>query len=285
MPFWGVHVAAVVGVAILGLSWTGIALALASYVIRMFFVTAGYHRYFSHRAFKTSRAFQLVLAVGAQTALQRGVLWWASTHRHHHRHSDGPEDVHSPARDGFWWAHLGWQLDPTSNQADPDRVRDLAQYPELRALERWAHLPGIALAVALTAIGGVHAVVWGFFVATTLLWHGTFLINSLSHVIGSRRYATTDDSRNHWALALATLGEGWHNNHHHYMSSARQGFRWWEIDPTYYGLRLLARLRIVWDVREPPAHVVAGEVAPRRAALAALAPAVAATAVAIRPAA
>jgi stearoyl-CoA desaturase (Delta-9 desaturase) len=270
LPFWGVHVAAVVGVVALGFSWTGLLLALALYVVRMFFVTAGYHRYFSHRSFKTSRAFQLVLAVGAQTALQRGVLWWASTHRHHHAHSDGPEDVHSPARDGFWWSHLGWQLDPESNKADPERVRDLSRFPELRLLDRWGHVPGIALAVALALIGGAHAAVWGFFVSTTLLWHGTFLINSLAHVIGSRRYPTTDDSRNHWALAVATLGEGWHNNHHHYMSSARQGFRWWEIDPTYYGLRALALLRLVWDVRVPPAHVIAGEEAPRRAALAAL---------------
>jgi stearoyl-CoA desaturase (delta-9 desaturase) len=257
LPFWGVHVAAIVGVALVGFSWLGLGLAIAFYFARMFFVCAGYHRYFSHRSFKTSRWFQAVLAIGAQSAMQRGVLWWAAVHRKHHKHSDDPEDVHSPRQDGFWYSHLGWSTNPTSYAvADKKSMKDFAMYPELQLIDRSKHLPGILLAVLLFVIGGAHAMVWGFFVSTVILWHGTFTINSLSHVIGKRRYATRDDSKNHWALALLTLGEGWHNNHHHYMSSVRQGFFWWEVDITYYVLRVLATVGIVWDLRKPPAHVM-----------------------------
>ena len=256
IPFWGVHLAAIAGVIALGFSWTGLALAVALYVARMLFVCLGYHRYFSHRTFKTSRAMQFVLAFGAQTALQRGVLWWAAKHRDHHRYSDSPLDLHSPRQDGFWYAHLGWSTSPTSNGFDPSKVKDLVRYPELRALDRAKHLPGVLLALVLLLVGGAHALVWGFFVSTVLLWHGTFTINSLSHVIGTRRYETRDDSRNHWALALISLGEGWHNNHHHYMTSARQGFFWWEVDIAYYVLRAMEAVGLVWDVKRPPRHVL-----------------------------
>jgi stearoyl-CoA desaturase (Delta-9 desaturase) len=256
LPFWSVHVAAIGGVIALGFSWSGVLIAAISYVVRMFFTTLGYHRYFSHRSFKTSRAFQLVLAVLSQTAFQRGVLWWAGHHRHHHRHSDQPDDVHSARRDGFWWSHLGWITSPTTDHVGREGVKDLARYPELVWLDRWKHLPAIATLVLLFAIGGWHAMVWGGLVGTVVLWHGAFTINSLSHLFGRRRYATTDDSRNNWLLALITLGEGWHNNHHHYMTSARQGFFWWEIDLTYYGLVVLEKLGLVWDVRRPPPHVL-----------------------------
>jgi stearoyl-CoA desaturase (delta-9 desaturase) len=258
IAFWAVHVAAVAGVIVWGFSWSGVALALGSYFIRMFFVTAAYHRYFSHRAFKTSRWFQFVLAVGAQTAAQKGVIWWASHHRRHHKHSDTERDVHSPARRGFWYAHVGWVLGPDWIDADESSVADLVRYRELRLLNHPAMemVPTIALALALLLVGGGHALVWGYFVSTALLWHGTFSINSLSHIIGRRRYETGDLSRNNWALALLTTGEGWHNNHHHYQSSVRQGFRWWQIDLTYDLLRLMALTGIVWDLREPPRHVV-----------------------------
>jgi stearoyl-CoA desaturase (delta-9 desaturase) len=255
LPFWGMHLTAAIGVALLGFSWTGLALALALYPIRMFFVTAGYHRYFSHRTFKTSRVGQAVLAFITQTSMQRGVLWWAATHRHHHRTSDEPDDIHSPVQNGFWYSHLGWSCSPKSNEIQAKECRDLTRYPELVAIDRAKHLPGILFAAILLLVGGAHALVWGFFVSTVILWHGTFTINSLSHVIGRRRYATTDDSRNNWLLALITLGEGWHNNHHHYQSSCRQGFFWWEVDLTYYGLRALSWVGLVWDVREPPRHI------------------------------
>jgi stearoyl-CoA desaturase (delta-9 desaturase) len=258
VAFWGVHVAAVAGVILCGFSWAGVALALGSYFIRMFVVTAAYHRYFSHRAFRTSRWFQFVLAVGAQTAAQRGVIWWASHHRWHHKHSDAERDVHSPARRGFWYSHMGWVLSSDWNETEETGVADLVQYRELRFLNHpaMAMVPTIALALAFLFVGGGHALVWGYFVSSVLLWHGSFSINSLSHVFGRRRYETGDLSRNNWALALLTTGEGWHNNHHHYQSSARQGFRWWQIDLTYYLLRLMALAGIIWDLRQPPRHVV-----------------------------
>jgi stearoyl-CoA desaturase (delta-9 desaturase) len=256
--FWGLHVAAVVAAILSGFSWSGVSLAVGAYFVRMFVVTAAYHRYFSHRSFKTSRWFQLVLAVGAQSAAQKGVIWWASHHRWHHKHSDTERDVHSPVRRGFWYSHVGWIVGPAWNATDDRGVADLLRYPELRFLNHpaIAMLPTVALAAAFLLIGGVHALTWGYLVSTVLLWHGTFAINSLAHVWGRRRYETEDRSRNNLALALLTTGEGWHNNHHHYQSSARQGFRWWEIDVTYYVLRLLALVGLVWDVREPPRHII-----------------------------
>jgi stearoyl-CoA desaturase (Delta-9 desaturase) len=257
-PFWAVHAVALGGVVFLGPSAGGVALALAAYFARMLLVTIAYHRYFSHRAFKTSRAFQFILALLAQSAAQKGVLWWASHHRRHHKYSDTPKDVHSPARRGVWYAHLGWILSDEWTATDVTLVSDLARYPELRFLNRRSIqlLPAVALAVAFALAGGIHALVWGFFVSTVMLWHGSFSINSLAHLFGSRPYATGDDSRNNWLLAIATTGEGWHNNHHHYQSSANQGFRWWEIDMSYYLLKLLQLTGLVWDLRRPPRDVV-----------------------------
>jgi stearoyl-CoA desaturase (delta-9 desaturase) len=254
-PFWGVHLTAIVGVIALGFSWSGLALAVALYYARMFFITAAYHRYFAHRTYKTSRWFQFLLALGGTTAAQKGVLWWAAHHRNHHRYSDQPGDPHSP-REGFWRSHVGWITCMDYNETEWHRIRDMARYPELRLLNRYHLVPPIALAVLLFFVGGAHALVWGFFVSTVLLWHGTFTINSLAHVFGSRRYQTDDDSRNNWFLALITMGEGWHNNHHHYMSSAHQGFRWWELDMSVYILLLFEKVGLIWDVRRAPAHVV-----------------------------
>jgi stearoyl-CoA desaturase (delta-9 desaturase) len=259
IPFILMHIAAVVGVALLGWSWRGLALAVGLYYVRMFFVTAGYHRYFSHRTFKTSRFFQLVLALGAMSSSQKGVLWWAGHHRVHHKFSDQPGDVHSALRDGFVWSHVGWILSREWENTDEARVKDLSKYPELRWLDRFWAVPPTLLGVGLFLAGGWWALVWGLCVSTVLLWHGTFTINSLTHMFGSRRYPTTDNSRNSAILAAVTLGEGWHNNHHYYQRSTRQGFFWWEFDITYYVLRLFAALGLVWDLHEPPAAVVAGE--------------------------
>jgi stearoyl-CoA desaturase (delta-9 desaturase) len=266
--FYAVHAAAVLGVVWLGLSWSGVALAVGAYFVRMFVVTAAYHRYFSHRAFKTSRAFQFLLALGAQSAAQRGVLWWASHHRWHHKHSDSEQDIHSPGRRGFWHSHVGWVVGPDWDRTDMSLVSDLAKYRELRFLDRDIinMIPTTLLALAFLLIGGAHGLVWGYFVSTVLVWHGSFAINSLAHVFGTRPYATSDDSRNNWLLALLTTGEGWHNNHHHYQSSANQGFRWWQIDVTYYLLRLMAMCGLIWDLRRPPAAVTQPAV-PRRAPL------------------
>jgi stearoyl-CoA desaturase (delta-9 desaturase) len=230
-----------------------LALAIGSYLLRMWAITAGYHRYFSHRSFKTSRAFQLVLGILGTSAMQNGPLWWASWHRRHHRFSDTPQDAHSPRVRGFWYAHMGWFLDGTHDDPDLSNVRDLTRYPELRFLDKHKWLPIVAYAFVCAAIAGLPGVVWGFCVPTVLSLHATMLINSLAHVWGARRFATEDDSRNNAILAVVTLGEGWHNNHHHAMTSARQGFYWWEIDFTYYVLVVLSLLGIVWDLRAPSA--------------------------------
>jgi stearoyl-CoA desaturase (Delta-9 desaturase) len=270
-PFWGVHIAAVVGAIWIGWSWAAFAWLAGGYLVRMFAITAGFHRYFAHRTFKTSRAFQFVLALLGMSAAQQGPLWWAAHHRRHHKHSDEPGDVHSPRQRGFLWSHVGWILGMRHTRTDLARIQDLACYPELRFLNRFDNLLVVAFSVLLFLIGGPLALVWGGFVPLVLCWHATFCINSLAHVWGRRRYATSDDSRNNFVLAMLTLGEGWHNNHHHYQRSARQGFYWWEVDISYYVLKLLERLHIVWDVKGVPLHVRDGTPAPARAGVEALA--------------
>jgi len=244
--------------------WTGVYLtdlliAASLYALRVFAITGGYHRYFSHRAFKTSRAFQFILAVLAQTSIQRGVLWWAAVHRHHHKYSDSEEDVHSPARSGFWYSHVGWIFDKGNGETDMSSVPDLARYPELRWLDKYHMVPGVALGVLVWLVAGWSGLVVGFFWSTVAVWHSTYTINSLSHVFGKQRYLTGDTSRNNLWLALLTFGEGWHNNHHHYQSAACQGFRWYEIDITYYVLKALAAVGVVWDLKRPPKAVVRNE--------------------------
>jgi len=261
VPFVAVHVLAVVSPFVVHPTARLLALSLGVYAVLMFGVTAGYHRYFSHRAFRTSRAFQFVLAVLGSLSVQKGVLWWAAHHRDHHRHSDGPGDVHSPVQRGFWWSHVGWILSERYDATRADRVRELARFPELAWLDRYAVVVPVAFAAALFLAGGFPWLAWGFFVPVTVAWHVTFCINSVAHVLGRRRYATGDDSRNNFVLALLTFGEGWHNNHHHYPSTANQGWFWWEIDLTYYVLRALGALGIVWDLRTPPRHIRDGAAA------------------------
>jgi stearoyl-CoA desaturase (delta-9 desaturase) len=233
-----------------------VALAVGLYVVRMFAITGAYHRYFAHRAFKTSRLMQLFLAVLGTTATQKGPLWWASTHRVHHRFSDTERDVHSPGRRGIVWSHIGWWLSREHEATRTDLIRDFAGYPELRLVDRWSVLGPLGLIALLAACGGYDAFLWGYVVSTCFLLHATFTINSLAHVFGTRRYATTDTSRNNLFLALLTMGEGWHNNHHHYMNSASQGFFWWEVDVTFYILKALEKVGLVWDVRGVPEHVL-----------------------------
>lgn len=257
-PFFGVQIAAVVGVALMGWSWKGFALAMALYFVRMFAVTGAYHRYFSHRTYRTSRAFQFVLAWLAQTSFQKGALWWAAHHRDHHKYSDTKLDPHSWREEGFWWSHMGWILSSKTEATDYKKISDLARYPELRWLNKYHLVPGVVLGITLWLAGGWFALFWGLFVSTTLLWHGTFAINSFAHWWGRRRYQTTDDSKNSLLLALVTMGEGWHNNHHYYPRSVRQGFFWWEIDVTYYILRALAAVGLVWDLHTPPKAVREG---------------------------
>jgi len=188
--------------------------------------------------------------------MQKGALWWAANHRHHHRFSDQPEDVHSPLQRGFWWSHVGWILCKRFDATDYAAIPDLAKYPELRFLNKYHLLPPLLFGAVLFALGGLHAFVWGFVVSTVLLWHGTFTINSLCHVFGRRRFPTTDTSRNSLSLALLTLGEGWHNNHHYYPGSMSQGFYWWQIDIAAYVVRALSFVGLVWDVRSAPERVL-----------------------------
>ena len=236
-------------VLVVPFSWGMVALFVGSYLLRMWAITAGYHRYFSHRSFKTSRAFQLVLGILGSSAVQNGPLWWASWHRRHHKHSDTLDDTHSPTQGGFWHAHVGWFLDGSHDDADLSNVRDLSRFPELRFLERHKYLAILAYGVACFFIGGAAGIVWGFVLPTVAALQATMLVNSLAHVWGSRRYATSDDSRNNGLIAILTLGEGWHNNHHESMTAARQGVMWWEIDATYYTLKMLSWLGVVWDLR------------------------------------
>ncbi|MFM2419912.1 MAG: hypothetical protein RL385_4635 [Pseudomonadota bacterium] len=263
---WAVHLGALYGVWSLGFSWRGLGLAVALYYARMFFVTGAYHRYFSHRAYKTSRAFQFVLALGGAMCAQKGALWWAGHHRRHHKYSDTPYDIHSPAQHGYAWAHIGWILSPAHKKTRYDLVKDLAKYPELVWLNEHHVLPVVLYGAILYAAGGSFALVWGLLVSTVMLWHGTFFINSLTHIIGKQRFNSGDGSLNSHLLALITMGEGYHNNHHYYQSTANQGFYWWEIDLSYYILWMLSKVGLVWDLRLPPAHVLAeGRKAPMAA--------------------
>jgi stearoyl-CoA desaturase (delta-9 desaturase) len=267
IPFVILHLGCL-GVIWTGWSWTAVGVAVALYFLRMFAVTGFYHRYFCHRAYRTSRLGQFIFGVIGLTAVQRGPLWWAAVHRHHHAHSDEEHDAHSPHQKGFLWSHIGWLTSSRNFPTDYRLVRDLVKYPELRFLNRF-DLIGPLLLVVLLAMLGIalqafapglgtgpwQLIVWGFFISTTVLFHATCAVNSFAHTLGNKRFDTGDESRNSLLLALVTLGEGWHNNHHHYQGSARQGFYWWEIDISYYVIRLLALLGIVWDVRGVPAKV------------------------------
>lgn len=253
-PFLLAHLAPFAAVFVT-VTWTDWVLFAALYVVRMFFITAGYHRYFSHRSFKVSRVTQLVLAVGATTSMQKGPLWWAGHHRLHHRFTDVDGDVHSP-RDGFWWSHVGWILSKGTKRTELDAVRDFAAVPELRVLDRFHLVPPVVLAAVCWLVGGPGGLLVGFFASTVVLWHATFTVNSLAHLVGRRRFATADTSRNSWPIALLTGGEGWHNNHHYLPSSVRQGLTWWEVDTTWYVLRALAALHVVRELRRPPERLL-----------------------------
>ncbi|MBZ0271630.1 acyl-CoA desaturase [bacterium] len=254
VPFFLLHLLPL-GALWTGVSWFDVALCVALYYIRMFFVTAGYHRYFSHRGYKMGRVMQFLMAFGATTCGQKGVLWWAANHRHHHRFSDTDEDIHSPLK-GFWWSHVGWILCDKYKDVMNEYIKDFAKFPELRWLQKYNLVPVALLGAFVLLVFGPSAFFIGFALSTVLLYHGTFTVNSLAHVFGRRRYATTDTSRNSFLISLLTLGEGWHNNHHYYAASARQGFFWWEIDVSYYVLKVLSWFGLVWDLRQPPARVL-----------------------------
>ena len=264
LPFAILHLGCL---GVIWVGWSAVAIVVCAllYIVRMFFITGIYHRYFCHKAYRTSRPVQFLFALMGLLCVQRGALWWASVHRHHHAHSDEEVDVHSPRQKGILWAHIGWMTSSRNFPTDYKLIPDLAKFPELVFLNRFDLIGPILVAILTYGLGaflgafypalhtsGLQMLVWGGFISTVLLFHGTCCINSMAHVWGKPRYNTGDDSRNSFLLAVITLGEGWHNNHHRYQSSARQGFYWWEIDPTYYALRFLAALGIISDLKRVP---------------------------------
>jgi len=267
IPFVCLHLACF-AVIWVGWSWFAVGFAIFLYGLRMFAITGFYHRYFAHKAFQTSRSLQFIFALLGATAVQRGPLWWAAHHREHHVHSDQTQDAHSPVQHGFFWSHIGWFLSNANFATKVERVKELAQYPELRFLDRFDVIVPALLAMLIFGLGetlanyapslqtnGWQLLVWGFAISTVALYHATFSVNSLAHVWGKRRYQTRDHSRNNFFIALLTLGEGWHNNHHHFPGAAKQGFYWWEIDITYYGLKLLALTGLIWNLKTVPVNI------------------------------
>jgi stearoyl-CoA desaturase (Delta-9 desaturase) len=267
--FFGVHLIGIMAV-FTGISWAAVAMCLFMYYARMFAITGVYHRYFSHRSYKTSRFFQFLLAFWGTACGQKGPLWWAAHHRHHHKYSDTEEDIHSPGLRGLWWAHWGWILCKKYAETREENVKDLVKYPELRWLNKYHGLAPLLLAIAIFGFGsflqhaapglhtdGLQMLSWGFFTSTTLLYHGTFCINSLAHIVGKKRFETGDKSKNSLILSLITMGEGWHNNHHRFPYSERQGMYWWEIDMSHYVLKVLSWFRLVWDIQTHPKELFA----------------------------
>jgi stearoyl-CoA desaturase (delta-9 desaturase) len=267
IPFLLMHLACFAAIWT-GVSTVAVAVAIGAYVVRMFAITGFYHRYFSHRTFKTSRAGQFIFGLLGASAVQRGPVWWAAHHRHHHANSDRESDVHSPTQHGFWRSHTGWFLTIKGFAPDFRLVRDLMKFPELRWLDRFDIFVPVLLGVGMFLLGvilhnvapglgtsGWQMLVWGFVISTVFCWHATYTINSLSHVFGRQRYKTSDTSRNNWLLAILTLGEGWHNNHHYYPNTVRQGFYWWEYDVTFYILKMLSWCGIIWDLKPIPVAI------------------------------
>jgi stearoyl-CoA desaturase (delta-9 desaturase) len=268
-PIFIMHLLAL-GVLFTGFSWTAVIALAITYVVRVFALTAGFHRYFSHRSFKTSRVFQFIMAWVGTSAAQLGPMWWAANHRHHHQHSDQPEDIHSPVVNSAFWAHIGWVLCRAYGSIQHDRIKDLNKYPELRFIDRFHILPVLSLIGALYALGsglnaaypqlntsGIQLVMWGFFLSTILVYHVTFCVNSVTHIVGKKRFNNSDESRNSFWVALLTFGEGWHNNHHRWPLSARQGMYWWELDLSYLMLRGLEKIGLVWDMKVYPDKIYA----------------------------
>lgn len=257
IAFLAMHLAAF-SIFFVDFYWWAPVLAVGLFILRGFGITAGYHRYFAHRAFKTGRVFQFLLGCMGASALQRGPIWWAGHHRTHHKFSDEPEDPHSPIADTVWWSHIGWVISNRFNATEWDLMKDFKKYPEIKILEKFDLVPGVLMGVLCGVLGGLTGLCW-FFASTVVLYHSTFMVNSVCHLFGRRRFATKDHSRNNWFVAFFTLGEGWHNNHHHYPSSARQGFKWYEYDLSYYILKALSWIGIVWDLREPTPRALASK--------------------------
>ncbi|MCE0724834.1 MULTISPECIES: acyl-CoA desaturase [Legionella] len=260
-----------------GWSFTAVFTAIFLFYLRMFAITGFYHRYFSHKTFKMNRFWQFIFAVLGNSAAQRGPLWWAGHHRLHHRYTEEQQDPHSPIQHGFLWSHVGWIFYSDNFKTDYKSVRDFAKYPELLWLNRYDNIVPICLILILFAVGtlleayypdlhtsGMQLVIWGFFISTVALFHATFSINSVSHLWGTQTFQTEDKSRNNFLLALLTMGEGWHNNHHYYPRSTSQGFRWWQIDITYYLLCGLEKIKVIYEINKVPLELKKSKVSEQK---------------------
>ena len=255
--FWTVQASALLVFAV-PFAWPLVALWAASHFLRAIGLTLAFHRYFAHRAFRMNRAARFVWTLVGTSAMQKGPLWWAGHHVNHHRFADRDGDPHSPAVSGFYYAHIGWFLNDTRNdrlESTNPVVRDFSRAPEIRWLDRYYFVPPLALAAAMWAVGGFPWLVWGFCLPTMTLAHATFAINTINHLFGSRRFETRDASRNNAFTAFFAAGEGWHNNHHRFQRAARNGFYWWEFDPTWYVIRLMKAVGLAWDVQVVPARI------------------------------
>jgi stearoyl-CoA desaturase (delta-9 desaturase) len=246
------------GVLLVPFHWGLVPLWAASHFLRAIGLTLAFHRYFAHRAFQMSRATRFAWAWIGTSAMQKGPLWWAGNHVDHHKYADREGDPHSPRLSGFYYAHIGWFLDDAKwervSQANPV-LRDFGSVPEIAFLDRWYIVPPLTLAVAMFAMGGFPWLFWGFCLPTMTLAHATFAINTVNHLWGSRRFDTIDESRNNPITAFFAVGEGWHNNHHRYQRSARNGFYWWEFDPTWYAIKAMSWVGLAWDIQPVPARI------------------------------
>ena len=211
-----------------------------------------YHRLLTHRGYKTYRWLEYFLTLCGTLALEGGPIFWVATHRIHHQHSDKDGDPHTP-REGTYWAHVGWILTGQAMHHDTEILKryvpDLARDPFHVGLTRWHWVPQVVVGLGLLAFGGIPYVLWGVFFRTTFGLHCTWLVNSATHLWGSRRFRTRDDSTNNWWVALLSFGEGWHNNHHAHPVSARHGLAWYEFDFNWIVIRTLRLFGLVWDVK------------------------------------
>jgi stearoyl-CoA desaturase (Delta-9 desaturase) len=255
--FWTVQVSALLVFAV-PFRWAFVAVWALSHFLRAIGLTLAFHRYFAHRAFKMNRIARFAWVWIGTSAMQKGPIWWAGHHVNHHKYADRDGDPHSPMVSGVYYAHIGWFLNDTKHdklEANNPVIRDFSKVPEIAFIEKYFFLPPLLLAIAMFAVGGFPLLIWGFCLPTMTLAHATFAINTVNHMFGSRRFETVDESRNNPFTAFFAVGEGWHNNHHRYQRAARNGFYWWEFDPTWYVIRAMKAVGLVWDVQAVPKRI------------------------------
>jgi fatty-acid desaturase len=239
-------------------TWKALAVAVVLWCVSIFFgIGIGYHRLLTHRGFKTPRLLRYFLTVCGTLALEGGPIYWIVNHRVHHQHTDRHGDPHTP-EEGGWWSHAGWVLHGTGLTGQTELIRqyapELLEDPFMVWISNYHWLPLTVLAVVLFALGGLPWLLWGIFLRVTLGLHAVWFVNSATHMWGSRRFSTKDNSRNLWWVAVLTGGEGWHNNHHAYPVSARHGLAWYELDVNYYTIWLLGKLGLATQIRTTTRH-------------------------------